>query len=72
VPSDPATAPPQTAPLPCEEQLRPVIDPETGIDLCLIQENLKMTPWERILANDDTINFIDAARAALKARNAAS
>lgn len=48
------------------------MDPETGIDLSLIEENLKLTPWQRILANDDTINFIDAARAAMQQRHAAS
>lgn len=51
---------------------RPLLDPETGIDLTLIQENLKLTPWERILANDDTINFCDAARAALINHHAAT
>ena len=50
---------------PTEEELRPQIDSATGIDLSLIDENLKLTPWERILANDDTINFIDSARTAL-------
>lgn len=56
--------------LPSEDELRPSVDPESGIDLSLIAENLKLTPWERILANDDTINFIDAARAALSKRHA--
>jgi hypothetical protein len=58
--------------LPGESDLRPDVDPETGIDLSLIRENLKLTPWERILANDDTINFIDMARAGLKQSHAAS
>ncbi len=68
----PNMPPAQTQPLPCEEQLRPETDPVSGIDLSLIQENLKLTPWERILANDDTINFIDMARASLNQRHAAS
>jgi hypothetical protein len=50
--------------------LRPEIDPETGVDLSLIRENLKLTPWERLLANDDTVNFCDAAAASLKAQHA--
>ena len=57
---------------PSEDELRPTVDPETGIDLSLIDENLKLTPWERILANNDTINFIEAARAALKQSHAAA
>jgi hypothetical protein len=59
-------------PLPTAEQLRPVTDPFTGIDLSLIKENLKLTPWERILANDDTVNFCDQARAALQQRRHAT
>ena len=50
--------------------LKPLTDSQTGIDLSLIQENLKLTPWERILANDDTVNFCDAAREALKRHDA--
>jgi hypothetical protein len=57
---------------PSEDDLRPTVDPETGIDLSLIDENLKLTPWERLLANNDTINFIEQARAALKNHHAAS
>lgn len=57
---------------PSEEELRPPVDPETGIDLSLIDENLKLTPWERILANDDTINFGNILRAAMSKRDAAS
>ena len=57
---------------PSEEELRPSVDPETGIDLSLIDVNLRRTPWERILANNDTINFIELARAALKKNHAAS
>ena len=48
-----------------EDELRPKIDPETGIDLSLIEENLRLTPWERLLANEDTINFLEVARGAL-------
>ena len=53
------------------EELRPVHDPVNGIDLSLLEENLKLTPWERILNNNDTINFIDQARAAMALNNAA-
>jgi hypothetical protein len=53
------------ASFPSQEELQPRLDPGTGIDLSLIEANLKLTAWERVLANDDTINFIDMARAAL-------
>lgn len=59
-------------PFPSDDELRPAIDPATGIDLSLIQENLKLTPWERILANDDTVNFVDMGRAALQRYHAAA
>ena len=57
-----------SASLPGEDELRPRVDPATGIDLSLIEENLKLTPWERIMANDDTVNFADMLRAALEQR----
>lgn len=57
---------------PSEDELCTATDLENGIDLSLIQENLKLTPWERILANDDTVNFCDMARAALNRRHAAA
>ena len=56
----------QAGAFPAEDELRPTVEAETGIDLSLIDENLHLTPWERILANNDTINFIDRARAAMK------
>jgi len=34
---------------PSEDELRPQVDPVTGIDLSLIAENMKLTPWERPL-----------------------
>ncbi|MCF7787497.1 MAG: hypothetical protein K9N47_15310 [Prosthecobacter sp.] len=57
---------------PSAEELRPETDPVTGIDLSLIKENLKLTPWERILANDDTVNFCDLGRAAMQQRRHAA
>ncbi len=59
------------ADFPSAEELRPTTDPVTGIDLSLLLENLKLTPWERVQANDDTVNFIDAGRAALQRTHAA-
>ena len=51
--------------LPSEEELRPKVDPVTGIDLSLIEENLKLTPWERMQANDDAVNFGNMLREAM-------
>ena len=59
-------------PFPSEDELRPETDPDTGIDLSLIEENLKLTPWERILANDDTVNFCDMGRIAMQRHHAAA
>ena len=52
--------------------LEPDVDPETGIDLSLIRLNLQLTPWERIVANNDAINFGDTLRAALEKRSRTS
>jgi hypothetical protein len=60
-----------TTSFPTAAELMPECDLQAGIDLSLIDENLKLTPWERILANDDTVNFIDSARAALNPSYAA-
>ena len=57
---------------PSEEGLRPKVDPVTGIDLSLIEENLKLTPWERMQANDDAVNFGNMLREAMIRTNAAS
>jgi len=57
---------------PSEEELRPKVDPVTGIDLSLIEENLKLTPWERMQANDGAVNFGEMLREAMIRRNAAS
>jgi len=35
-----------------------------------LDDSLAMTPWERILANDDMINFGDSLLAAMEKRNA--
>jgi hypothetical protein len=37
-----------------------------------LMDGLAMTPWERILANDDMVNFGDSLRAAMEKRNAES
>jgi hypothetical protein len=39
-------------------------------DFSMLEDSLVMTPWERILANDDIVNFGDSLRAAMQKRNA--
>jgi hypothetical protein len=36
----------------------------------MLDESLAMTPWERILANDDMVNFGNMLRTAMEKRNA--
>jgi hypothetical protein len=43
-----------------------------GCDFSMIEDSLTMTPWERILANDDIVNFGDSLHAAMEKRNAKS
>jgi hypothetical protein len=35
---------------------------EMGMDMSLIECNLEMTPWERLLQNDNALNFIEQLR----------
>ncbi len=41
-------------------------------DTTHLDDSLAMTPWERILANDDMVNFGDSLRVAMEKRNAES
>jgi hypothetical protein len=43
---------------------------EEGIDLSLLQDSMAKTPWERMLANDDALNFGETLREALTKRHA--
>jgi hypothetical protein len=36
----------------------------TGIDMSLIEENLKRSPWERLLANDSALALVRAIQQA--------
>ena len=40
------------------------------IDLALLEDSLSKTPWERMLANDDALNFADSLRTAMDNRHA--
>jgi hypothetical protein len=42
----------------------------SGIDVSLIEDSLSKTPWERMLANDDALNFAETLRTAMETRNA--
>jgi hypothetical protein len=42
------------------------------IDITLLQHSLSLTPWERMLANDDALNFAESLRTAMERRNAKS
>jgi hypothetical protein len=47
--------------------------PDAGeIDLSLLEDSLAKTPWERMQANDDALNFAESLRAAMEKRNAKS
>jgi len=43
---------------------------DNDIDLALLKDSLAMTPWERMQANDDALNFAESLRAAMEKRNA--
>jgi hypothetical protein len=40
------------------------------VDISLLRTSLAMTPWERMLANDDALNFAESLRSAMARRNA--
>lgn len=42
------------------------------VDVSLLEDSLAKTPWERMLANDDALNFGEALRVAMGRRNAES
>jgi hypothetical protein len=40
------------------------------IDLSLLMDSLSKTPWERMQANDDAVNFAETLRGAMLKRHA--
>ena len=44
----------------------------TEDDSLMLEDSLSMTPWQRILANDDVVNFGDSLHVAMEKRNAKS
>jgi hypothetical protein len=43
---------------------------DSDLDLNLLKLNLAKSPWERMQANDDALNFAESLRAAMEKRNA--
>ncbi len=43
---------------------------DSDIDLSLLDDSLAMTPWERMQANDDALNFAESLKRAMEERNA--
>lgn len=48
----------------------PDMGTKRDFDLSLLQDSLAKTPWERMLANDDALNFAESLQAAVKNRHA--
>jgi hypothetical protein len=42
----------------------------SDIDLPLLKDSLAKTPWERMQANDDALNFAESLRTAMERRHA--
>ena len=40
------------------------------VDITLLEASLALTPWERMQANDDALNFAESLRLAMSRRNA--
>lgn len=48
------------------------VAPDIEIDLSLLEESLRQTPWERMQANDDAVHWAESLRTAMRERNAKS
>jgi hypothetical protein len=42
----------------------------SDFDISLLEQSLFLSPWERMLANDDALNFAESLRTAMERRNA--
>lgn len=52
-----------------KEASTPYLSSDGDIDLSLLEVSLAMTPWERMQANDDALNFGESLRTAMAKRN---
>jgi hypothetical protein len=59
------------APKPHPMETRPDVRPD-DVDLSLLQDSLALTPWERMQANDDAVNFAESLHAAMRQHHAKS
>jgi hypothetical protein len=50
-------------------ELPPPVDPAPPLDVEFAWGRERMTPWERIVANDEVVNFADKVRSAMNVRN---
>lgn len=59
-------------PMPSERGQKDTTEPmcDGEVDISLLQSSLAITPWERMRANDDALNFAESLRAAMLKRNA--
>lgn len=46
------------------------VSADSDIDLSLLRDSLAKTPWERMQANDDALNFAELLRTAMEKRHA--
>jgi hypothetical protein len=46
------------------------VSADGDIDLSLLRDNLAKTPWERMQANDDALNFAESLRTAMEKHHA--
>jgi hypothetical protein len=46
------------------------VSADGDIDLSLLRDSLAKTPWERMQANDDALNFAESLRTAMEKRHA--
>lgn len=53
------------------KEASPAYGNEPGeVDVSLLKDSLAKTPWERMQANDDALNFAETLRAAMEKRHA--
>jgi hypothetical protein len=46
------------------------VSADSDIDFSLLRDSLAKTPWERMQANDDALNFAESLRTAMEKRHA--
>jgi hypothetical protein len=46
------------------------VSTDGDIDLSLLRDSLAKTPWERMQANDDALNFAESLRTAMEKHHA--